>query len=171
MRGYRLMGRKTRRRTKRNDLTTLVLKLMFLPVTLPITILFNACLPKNTTRRNNAIVWKRDFDEMNGTEFEQFCMQLLKKNGFWQVRQTPGSGDRGIDILASKAGQHYAIQCKRYSGSVGNSAIQQAYSGKAIYNADIAVVMTNNYFTKQAIEDARKLGVQLWNRDTIKSLI
>ena len=163
--------RKTRRRAKKNDLSIHLLKLMFLPVTLPITVLSRAFIPQNDAKRKHTIVWKRDFDEMNGTEFEQFCVQLLKRNGFWQVRQTPGSGDRGVDVLATKAGDHYAIQCKRYSGSVGNGAVQQAYSGKAIYNADIAVVMTNNYFTKQAIEDARKLGVQLWNRDIIKSFM
>ncbi len=163
--------RKARRRAKKNDLSIQLLKLMFLPATLPIAVLSRAIMPKHDAKRKHTIVWKRDFDEMNGTEFEQFCVQLLKRNGFWQVRQTPGSGDRGVDVLATKAGHNYAIQCKRYSGSVGNGAVQQAYSGKAIYNADIAVVMTNNYFTKQAIEDARKLGVQLWNRDIIKSFM
>ena len=59
------------------------------------------------------------------------------------------------------------IQCKCYSGNVGNSAIQEAFSGKSIYNADIAVVLTNSYFTKQAIEDAQLLRVRLWDREKL----
>lgn len=37
--------------------------------------------------------------------------------------------------------------------------------------ADIAVVMTNRYFTKQAKSDARSLGVRLWDRNKLKNLI
>ena len=44
------------------------------------------------------------------------------------------------------------------------------YSGKDIYKADVAVVMSNMDFTAQAIEDAKKLKVELWNREKIYSL-
>ena len=44
------------------------------------------------------------------------------------------------------------------------------YSGKDIYKADVAVVMTNQFFTKQAMQDARNLKVELWDRDKIYEL-
>lgn len=113
----------------------------------------------------------KNFDFMDGYEFERFCAELLIKNGFYGVEVTQGSADRGIDVLAKKDGNNYAIQCKCYSKNVGNKAVQEAYSGKGIYRADVAVVMTNRYFTKQAIEDANSLGVQLWDRDKMKNLI
>lgn len=112
-----------------------------------------------------------NFDNMTGKEFEDFCAQVLRYNGFSGVSVTKGSGDHGIDILANKNGQKYAIQCKCYSENVGNKAVQEAYSGKAIYGADVAVVMTNRNFTKQAELDARKLNVQLWGRSKLQSLI
>lgn len=108
-----------------------------------------------------------DFDNMTGEQFENFCALLLKRNGWRRVRTTKSSGDHGIDILANKDGLEYAIQCKCYSKNVGNKAIQEAYSGKDIYKADIAVVMTNRQFTKQATYDAKKLGVELWGRDKL----
>lgn len=74
-----------------------------------------------------------NFDSMNGHEFERFCGRVLRGNGFSGVKITQGSGDHGIDILANKNGQKYAIQCKCYSSNIGNRAIQEAYSGKAIY--------------------------------------
>lgn len=109
-----------------------------------------------------------DMDSMDGNEFEQFCADLLRNNGFKYVYVTPSSGDHGIDVIAHKDGMKYAVQCKCYSGNVGNHAVQEAFSGRTLYNANIAVVMTNSYFTKQAISDAQKLNVQLWNRDKIK---
>jgi restriction system protein len=111
-----------------------------------------------------------DYDYMTGEEFEEFCADILRGNGYTNVEVTKASGDHGVDILASKDGLRYAIQCKRYSKSVGNKAIQEAYSGKDIYKADVAVVMSNMDFTSQAIDDARKLGVELWDRNKIYTL-
>ncbi len=111
-----------------------------------------------------------DYDKMSGEDFEYFCADILRGNGFKDVEVTKASGDHGIDVLAKKDGIKYAIQCKRYSKPVGNKAVQEAYSGKDIYKADVAVVMSNMDFTAQAIEDAQKLKVELWDRNKIYSL-
>ena len=111
------------------------------------------------------------FDYMDGRNFEYFCADLLKKNSFYNVEVTQGSGDHGIDILAEKDDITYAIQCKCYSKDIGNSAVQQAHTGKSLYKKDIAVVLTNRNFTTQAQEEAKALGVKLWNRDKLLSFI
>ena len=110
-------------------------------------------------------------DNMEGHDFEYYCADLLSKNGFSNVMVTQGSGDHGIDIIAEKAEITYAIQCKCYSSSIGNDAVQQAHSGKSLYHKDIAVVLTNQYFTPQAKEEATALGVKLWDRDKLNDLI
>lgn len=114
---------------------------------------------------------KKDFDDMNGLEFEHYCADLLQKNGFSNVEVTQGSGDHGIDILADKDDITYAIQCKCYSSNIGNAAVQQAHTGKSIYKRDIAVVLTNQYFTDQAKQEAAVLGVKLWDRDKLQEFI
>ena len=108
---------------------------------------------------------------MSGLEFERFCADLLEKNGYYNVDVTQGSGDHGIDILAEKDDITYAIQCKCYSSNIGNAAVQQAHTGKSLYHKDIAVVLTNQYFTAQAQEEANALGVKLWDRDKLQDLI
>lgn len=108
---------------------------------------------------------------MDGHEYEYACAQYLKRNGFINVQVTKASGDQGIDIIATK-GKKYGIQCKYYSAAVGNKAVQEAYAGANFYGCDVAVVMTNNTFTKSAIELAEKLHVELWgkkNKNVIKS--
>ncbi len=112
-----------------------------------------------------------NIDNMEGHDFEYYCADLLRKNGFENVEVTQGSGDHGIDVLAEKDGIAYAIQCKCYSSNIGNAAVQQAHTGKSIYKKDIAVVLTNRYFTAQAKEEAAVLGVKLWDRDKLNSMI
>lgn len=111
------------------------------------------------------------YDSMDGHEFEVFCAYILGKNRFENISVTQGSGDHGIDILAEKDDVSYAIQCKCHSSNIGNAAIQQAHTGKSIYHKDIAVVLTNRYFTDQAKQEAQILGVKLWNRDKLNELI
>lgn len=114
---------------------------------------------------------QKNFDMMEGHEFEYFCANLLRKNGYNNVNVTQGSGDQGIDIIAYREGIKYGIQCKCYSSDIGNKAIQEVFAGKAFYECHVGVVLTNRYFTKSAIELARKNGIILWDREKLLELI
>ena len=124
-----------------------------------------------STLSDNSELLSENFDSMDGLSFENYCAKLLLKNGFYNIEVTQTSADHGIDILAEKDDISYAIQCKCYSSNIGNAAVQQAHTGKSIYHKDIAVVLTNQYFTEQAKEEASMLGVKLWDRDKLNSLI
>ncbi len=43
-----------------------------------------------------------DVDTMNGHAFEHYVARLLTNEGFAEVTVTQGSGDYGVDILASR---------------------------------------------------------------------
>lgn len=113
----------------------------------------------------------KEIDEMSGTDFEKFCVELLQRNGFAQVEHTGKSGDQGADIIAYKDDKKYVIQCKRYSRKLNNHAIQQAHTGKTIHGCDVAMVITNNYFTAGAIEAAKATDVILWDRKRLKEML
>lgn len=117
--------------------------------------------------RTNSI----DVDVMEGHEFEGFCAGLLRKNGFENVSVTRGSGDQGIDIIASKDGIKYGIQCKCYTADIGNKAVQEALAGKTFYKCHVAVVLTNRYFTRSARELADSTGIILWDRSRLLKLM
>lgn len=106
-------------------------------------------------------------DSMTGEQFEHFCASLLRANGFRNVKVTQTSGDYGIDVLAQKGMDSYAIQCKRYTSPVGNHAVQEAFSGAAYYGNRTPVVMTNQEFTAAAVETAERIGVRLWGRSKL----
>ena len=112
-----------------------------------------------------------DIDLMEGHEFEYYCADLLRRAGFLEVEVTRGSGDYGVDILAELGGVTYAVQCKRYDGLVGVKAVQEVYAGRDYYDRMVGVVMTNQYFTRPAVEVAQKLKILLWDRDYLESML
>ena len=104
---------------------------------------------------------------MDGHDYEYCCAELLRRKGFSKVSVTRGSGDQGIDIIAYANKKKFGIQCKFYSNPVGNSAVQEAYTGAKFYGCNVAAVMTNNGFTESAMELAAATGVLLWGNSTI----
>ena len=121
-------------------------------------------------RRLAGDVWA-DIDEMEGHEFEFWCAELLRDSGFQQVEVTKGSHDQGVDILAKKDDIKYAIQCKCYASPLGNTPVQEVFTGKVIYHCHVGVVMTNSYFTEGARKAADATGVLLWDRDRLEKMM
>ena len=114
--------------------------------------------------------YNNKFDYMTGNDFEQFCALVLQGNGY-TTRVTPTSGDFGVDIIAEQSGITYAIQCKCYSSDIGGDAVYQVAGGMKYYHANLGIVLTNRYFTRQAQELASGIGVVLWDRDSLIKLI
>ena len=111
------------------------------------------------------------FDDMEGSDFEKYCADLLIVMGFEEVELTPASRDFGVDILAEKDGVSYAFQCKCYADPVGIKAIQEVYDGKDFYGSMVGVVITNQEFTGPAKDYAEKLNVILWDGNKISDMI
>ncbi len=111
-----------------------------------------------------------DVDFMNGSDFEHFVALLFTRMGY-VTTVTKGSGDQGIDVLAEKNSVKIGVQAKCYSGSVSNSAIQEVVAGAQHYGCDKSMVVTNNIFSKSAIELAQSNNVILWDRTILKDKI
>ena len=129
--------------------------------------------PQNIQEHSSTerIKWYNNkFDYMTGNDFEQFCALVLQGNGY-ATRVTPASGDFGVDIIAEQSGITYAIQCKCYSSDIGVDAVYQVAGGMKYYHANLGIVLTNRYFTRQAQELASGIGVVLWDRDSLIKLI
>ena len=105
-------------------------------------------------------------DVMSGDEFEKFVTDFFEKRGF-TTKQTPSSGDYGVDVIAENDFIKIGIQVKRYNGKVQNSAVQEAVTAMRHYSLDKAMVITNSYFQPSAIQLAKDNHVILWNRDKL----
>ncbi len=147
---------------------------MYWPLALGLAVILVILMILSASRQNRFMIEKfktANIDEMSGEEFEYFIAQLLLYNGFSRSETTKSNGDHGVDVIATKDNVKYGIQCKRYSGNVGNSAVQEAFSGAKFYGCSRAVAVTNRRFTKQAKEEAKRLDVELWDQSDVKHMI
>lgn len=105
-------------------------------------------------------------DQMSGEEFERYLKAHFEKLGY-RVSLTPQTNDYGADLVCKNKEETLIIQAKRYRGKVGNSAIQEIVAAMGYYKADRCMVVTNSFFTPNAIELARANNVELWDRKDI----
>lgn len=101
-------------------------------------------------------------ETLSPAAFERLVQRMLRETGFSQVEVTGRTNDGGIDgkgiakingILSFRV----VFQCKRYSGSVGASAIRD-FRGAMQGRADKGLFITTGYFTREAIKEATRDG-------------
>ena len=108
-------------------------------------------------------------DHSNGYQFEEFVAKLLQKSG-WDTRLTKKSGDQGLDVLACDDIYRVALQCKRYTSAVGNSAVQEAHAAADFIGATHSVLVATSGFTASAQQLAEALGVVLLKESDLPEL-
>lgn len=106
-------------------------------------------------------------DSMKGEEFEIWLERQFKKAGYG-VKRTPYQGDHGADLIATNTeGTKIAVQAKKLrkrKDRVGAKALGEVLRGKKYYKCDKAMMVTNQGYTQQARDEARKFGIELIDR-------
>ncbi len=105
-----------------------------------------------------------------GIDFENVLKDLYVLMGY-DVETTKTTGDQGADLVVQKNGRRAVIQAKYYSSQVGNSAVQEVLGAIKYYNAQKGIVITNNTFTKGAIDLASANDIQLIDRNGLSAMI
>jgi len=108
-------------------------------------------------------------DNFTPAEFELFCAQVLREYG-WDARVTKGSRDQGVDVIAARGGVRVVIQCKLYSGAVGNKAVQEISAGRAHENSHFGIVVSNSRYTASATALAKTNRILLLHHRDLPSL-
>ncbi len=110
--------------------------------------------------------------QMDEYEFEHLVAKIWEEEG-WNTQVTSGSGDRGIDVKATKSdplSRKALIQAKRYGqdNKVGSPEIQK-YASLYIQekNVDTVVVVTTSSFSSQAKQVADSTNVELINGESL----
>lgn len=104
-------------------------------------------------------------DRLTGLEFEKYVAELLKSRNF-KITMTPYN-DYGVDLVAKKDDNAYAVQIKRYTTKLNQDAVRQPIAGKLKYKCNCAMVITNNYFTHSAKVLAEANQCDLVDRDKL----
>ena len=114
-------------------------------------------------------------DKMDGITFEKYCMNLIMITGCFKggsIHLTKKAQDYGADIIIECIDKtKISIQCKRVAEGVRIGAVQEVISSKQHYGTNVAAVITNSHFTKQATILAQESGVALIDRKKLIKLI
>ncbi len=113
----------------------------------------------------------RYVDRMSGETFERYCKAWFRRHGYYHIRLTKKSKDYGADLVMRKGLHKVVVQAKRYDRNIGIFAIQQAMAAKAYYDADRAMVITNQYFTPSAKKLAEVNDVTLIDREDLFGIV
>ncbi len=133
---------------------------------------FSTIIQENIeANKNNISIF--DADRLDGTKFQDFVAEILKVNGYTDVRVIGRSGDQGGDILATLDNSNFVIQTKRYSidRRVSNNAVQEVLGAIGYYSYDKGMVITNSIFTRSAKDLAQINNIILCDRRTLTEYI
>ena len=116
------------------------------------------------------LMMDRDFsqlDKIGPYAFEEWVARFMRIQGY-NAHATKCSGDYGVDVIAEKEDCKIGIQVKKFNGPVGIKAIQEIASGIVYYDCHEGwVITTAPYFTKAAINLAKKHGIKLYNKNDL----
>ena len=109
-------------------------------------------------------------DRMSGRDFEHYVARVLASRGY-DVKVTPGSGDLGVDVIACRGDQSYAVQVKRYSSNLSRTCVSDAVAGRVHYRCTHAMVVTNSFFSPGAQKLATSTDCILVDRDMLSAWV
>lgn len=103
------------------------------------------------------------FGRFDPYSFEKLVARLFTSKGY-RTEVTQGSGDMGVDVVASNSSETIAIQVKKWRGNVGGPDVHKTLGSMVSHRATRALVVTTSDFTNQAYDIARGGSpVELWN--------
>ena len=118
----------------------------------------------------------------NWKGLERAIARMMEHLGWKDINVIGGAGDRGGDVLATRAEgarvKSWVVQSKAVTGDryIGPQALKEAINALSFYDANIAVVATNGEFTKTARQRQEQLAangytLKLWNGAFLKGLV
>lgn len=101
--------------------------------------------------------------KMDKTQFVIYVARLFSRKGY-QVKLTPVFDNYGIDMLVEKMGVIIAVQCLLTNRILCENDVKSVVDGKTYYPASQAMVLTNMYFDRTAVDFAKANKISLVDR-------
>ena len=120
---------------------------------------------------SNSISSIRNMFECRETDFEQYCAELFRLEGY-KAKTTPPTADGGYDIdMIDPYGRRCFVECKCYSrNTIGRPMLQKLYGANAQEEAERLIFITTTDFSKGARDYAEGVDMELINGKALLSL-
>jgi low affinity Fe/Cu permease len=107
---------------------------------------------------------------LGGIEFEIELGRLYQQLGY-DVETTPGTGDKGVDLILRKNGLTTVVQCKRHTAPVGPAIARDMYGAMVSFGADDAILACTSGFTPGVLEFVKGKRISLVSAKEIVALV
>ena len=109
-------------------------------------------------------------DKMGGRHFAYFLEVIFKRQGF-TLKETVVVGNYGADLILEKAGKRLVAQARRCKNNAGIKVVDDVVAAVKHHHAHNGILISNMYFTDEAIGLALSSGIELWDRDKLMDLL
>jgi restriction system protein len=111
-------------------------------------------------------------DGMTWQQFERLVGEGFRLQGYRVVETGGGGADGGVDLVLSKDGERYLVQCKQWRAfRVGVDVVRELYGVMAAKGVAGGFVVTSGRFTHEARSFAEGRSVQLIDGTRLRALI
>lgn len=98
---------------------------------------------------------------MSWQDFEHFCAEHFRANGYTVKMMGLGGADGGMDLVLKKRGKRTLVQCKHWKGRVGVTIVREMYGVMCADNFASVYIVALSGFTKEAHNWAKGKPIQL----------
>ena len=130
---------------------------------------------RQRTQLASAVAGSDAADVLDGMTWQQFEMLVgegFRRKGFQVVETGGGGSDGGVDLVLSKRGEKYLVQCKQWRAfKVGVEIVRELYGVMAARGATGGFVVTSGRFSAEASRFAEGRNVTLMDGDQLKALL
>ncbi len=106
-------------------------------------------------------------DYLTPREFEYYVASIFERFGC-STEVTPGTNDRGIDVILDYGNTSIGVQVKKWQSGVGRPDLQRLVGAGKPY--DRIMCVTNSYYAKPALEYAKEQNIMLVDGEKLESL-
>lgn len=120
-------------------------------------------LPKQTAEQKLL-----ELDKMDDLQFEFYLCKIFQLKGC-TVKFTPVVDDFGADLIVERQGVATAVRCRLVKGGalLGANIIDETLVALKYYPCDDTMIVTNGYFSKEAVRYAAKKKISLVDRNLL----
>ena len=111
-------------------------------------------------------------DGMTWQQFERLVGEAFRLQGYAVVENGGGGADGGVDLVLTKGGEKFLVQCKQWRAfKVGVDVVRELYGVMAAKGAAGGFVVTSGRFTDEATSFASGRNVRLLDGTRLHGLI
>ena len=136
-----------------------------------LTSVINSFKRKNLYKNTLSSRSDNPFGDMSWHDFELLIGEHFRQQGY-NVEETNGGADGGVDLIIKKSGETYLVQCKQWKAfKVGVKIVRELLGVMVGAGATGGYVVTSGQFTQDAVTFANSNNIILLDGEALRQMM